>query len=147
MKSTPFALEPTLGLRVGRSLDAYRGAGQDVRSVKVKVGSFCLQALRGTPEPESSSISARAAQAIRYYLKRKSMSESPSWAYPLFLDGSESEHLAIEVEVEVEDGVWRAFSDEAERLGVSPSRLAQHAILCLAADCDRGRTSPLAEAR
>lgn len=118
-------------------------ASEDIRSVKIGFGVFCLQAVREACDPDPTGISPRVAQAVRLFLERGGLSESPGWTYPSFLVAPDREHPAAEIEVEIEDSVWRAFSEEAERLGVSPSLLARHAILCLAADSDRGGRSAL----
>jgi hypothetical protein len=106
------------------------------RTVTVRVGDFSLESLEG-PSAGASTLSRDLVQAIRYYLADERLKRA-GWVYPAFRrDGSFDP--SVEVQVEVDELVWRAFAREAERQDVSTDQLLQHAVLYFAADRDDGR--------
>lgn len=107
------------------------------RTVTVAVGDFGLGALGGSFKRDSSSLARSLMQAIRYYLADRG-SERAGWTYPSFRRDDRS-GTTVEVEIEIEDGIWEAFSEEADRQGVTTGQLLQHAVLYFAADRDGGR--------
>lgn len=107
------------------------------RTVTVAVGDFGLGALGGSFKRDSSSLARSLMQAIRYYLADQD-SGRVGWTYPSFrLD--DRPHSTVEVQIEIDEPVWAAFSREADRQGVSADQLLQHAVLYFAADRDSGR--------
>jgi hypothetical protein len=60
-------------------------------------------------------------------------------ALPGFLPDEEEAGERVTLELEIDSAVWTDFEREAERQGVSPQRLAEHAVLYFAADRDAGR--------
>lgn len=106
------------------------------RTVEIKMGDFALSLIGGTSADDSAS-SRSFVQAIRYYLTDRD-SERAGWSYPSFLaeDSDGSNH---EVQLTVDEAIWREFTVEAERQGVSPDQLLQHAVLYFMADRDTGR--------
>ncbi|HEY5053714.1 MAG TPA: hypothetical protein VII45_09930 [Solirubrobacterales bacterium] len=77
------------------------------------------------------------AQAMRYYLADGGSGRA-EWAYPGFLQAGQADRT-VEAQIEIDDAVWDAFSDEADRQGVPTDQLLQHAALYFAADRDAGR--------
>ncbi len=49
----------------------------------------------------------------------------------------------MELELSVDDEVWRSFELEADRQGVSTQQLIEHTALYFAADRDAGRATQL----
>ncbi|HMC50194.1 MAG TPA: hypothetical protein VKH20_06075, partial [Solirubrobacterales bacterium] len=83
------------------------------------------------PSPED------VLKVIRFYLKEKGRG-STGWSYPdLLREGSPEEE--IEVELEIEDALWREVRTEAARQQVSVTQLLEHAALYYAAELDAGR--------
>ncbi len=107
------------------------------RTVTVAVGDFGLESVGATSPPDSAKLARSLLQAIGYYLADRQSGQG-GWPYPGFRRG-DSSNSAVELEVEVEDEVWKAFSEEADRQGVSTDHLAQHAVFYFAADRDSGR--------
>jgi hypothetical protein len=77
-------------------------------------------------------------RAIRYYLCDTN-SDRIEWPYPGFLPDEEEAGERVTLELEIDSAVWSDFKQEAERQGVPPQRLAQHAVLYFVADRDAGR--------
>ena len=76
-------------------------------------------------------------KVIRFYLKEKG-SGGTGWSYPdLLREGRPEEE--IEVELEIEDALWREMRAEAARQRVSVTQLLEHAALYYAAELDAGR--------
>jgi hypothetical protein len=73
--------------------------------------------------------------AILYYLGSREEGRS-GWRAPRFRD--ESKHARGEG-VAVDDETWASLEAEAERQGVTPGRLAEHAVLFYLADLESGR--------
>jgi hypothetical protein len=112
------------------------------RTVRVVIGAFGADSLRTAREREETHLPRSLMQAIRYYLIERD-SERVAWPYPELRRGDPepSGDGAVGVEVSLDDAVWKAFGEEAERQAVSVDRLAEHAALFFAADRDSGRLS------
>jgi hypothetical protein len=84
-------------------------------------------------EPSSDDV----LRVIRFYLKEKGTGAT-GWSYPdLLREGSPEEE--VEVELEIEDSLWREVRVEAARQRVSVTQLLEHAALYYAAELDAGR--------
>jgi len=104
----------------------------------VYLGEFALAALAGAEERSSEAVLAsRLVNAIRLYLGDRD-SDRPGWGYPGFLP-ERSESRETKLDIDVEEGLWRDFAEEAERQGASVSHLASHAALYYAAESSSGR--------
>lgn len=77
--------------------------------------------------------------ALRYYLSDKGNGRK-AWPYPAFLRGSETEQQ-VQLEFELDAGLWREFGEEAVNQGVTVEQLAEHAAFYFAADVDAGRVT------
>jgi hypothetical protein len=107
------------------------------RAVTVAFGDFGIGALGGGFSRDPSKLSCSLRLALRYYLASKE-SGRLEWPYPTVRrDGSPNP--AVELQFEVDDAIWKEFSGEANRQGVSAQQLLQHAVLYFAADRDCGR--------
>jgi hypothetical protein len=128
-----------LALAMGRE-------GSVMTTVRVRLGTFAGGMLAwkhqrdagdagsgsGT-EPSSDDV----LRVIRFYLKEKG-GGGTGWSYPdLLREGSPEEE--IEVELEIEDALWREMRAEASRQRVSVTQLLEHAALYYAAELDAGR--------
>jgi hypothetical protein len=84
-------------------------------------------------EPSSDDV----LKVIRFYLREKG-SGGTAWAYPdLLREGRPAEE--VEVELDIEDSLWREVRAEATRQKVSVTQLLEHAALYYAAELDAGR--------
>ena len=107
------------------------------RVVALELGDFALAALAGEEGGAPEHVPAGLTRAIRYYLSDRD-SGRPEWNYPALLpDGVAGG--GVELEVSVDDSLWRSLEEEAERQGVSAQQLAMYAALYFAADRDAGR--------
>jgi hypothetical protein len=107
------------------------------RNVNLRLGDFTLYALTGEEKPASDRIQAGAVRALRFYLSDKEFGGA-DWAYPGFLPDVEG-HGELGLELTVDEELWSSLEREAERQGVSPTQLAEHAALYFAANWDAGR--------
>lgn len=107
------------------------------RTVTVAVGDFGLGSLGGAFRRDSTNLARSVMQVIRYYLADKE-SERAGWTYPSFRR-DDRRGPAVEVQLDLDDAIWEAFSREADRQGVSTDQLVEHAVLYFAADRDSGR--------
>jgi hypothetical protein len=114
-----------------------------VTTVRVKLGAFAggmlawkHQRAAGSghdAEPSSDDV----LKVIHFYLKEKG-GGGASWSYPdLLRTGSPEEE--VEVELDIEDSLWREVRLEAARQRVSVTQLLEHAALYYAAELDAGR--------
>jgi hypothetical protein len=104
----------------------------------VHLGDFALTALAGDEGGASEAVLASwLVSAIRLYLSDKD-SDRPEWAYPAFLPGR-GRIGEKKLELDIDEGLWRAFVEEAGRQKVSVSQLASHAALYYAAELNAGR--------
>jgi hypothetical protein len=110
-----------------------------MRSVNIRLGRFAFEALAGGLENGSRQYApVRMAAAVRCYLGDRGR-KRPGWAYPPFLLSEEEKRGEMELEVSIEDELWRSFEDEAGRQGVSVGQMSEHAALYLAAEVNAGR--------
>lgn len=81
----------------------------------------------------------RLAAAARYFLEQAD-SGGAAYAYPDFRrqEGHEQRH---EVEVVISADLWKRLAAEADRQGVSPDRMLEHAAFYFAAAGDAGGIS------
>jgi hypothetical protein len=111
--------------------------GAEQRQVTVAVSELAFEALAG--EGADASEPVNIDSALRCYLGDRG-TDRPAWPYPGFLRGSETQRDK-QVALEVEEGLWREFSEEAERQGVTVVQLVEHAAFYFAAELDAGRVT------
>jgi hypothetical protein len=107
------------------------------RTVTVESGIFGSGSLRGGSWEDAEDLSRSLMQAIRYYLSDQG-SDRGGWSYPSFHRNA-SGGTMIEVQIDIDEASWEAFSKQAAQQEVSTDQLAEHAVLYFAADRDRGR--------
>jgi hypothetical protein len=116
--------------------------GSVVTTVRVRLGAFAGGMLAWTHQRDAGSDGAEPSpddvlRVIRFYLKERG-SGGPGWSYPdLLREGSPEEE--VEVELDIEDSLWREVRLEAARQHVSVTQLLEHAALYYAAELDAGR--------
>jgi hypothetical protein len=110
------------------------------RSLVLHLGEFTIYALAGGEGPASNRLRVNARRALRHYRAERD-SGRPDWRCPDFLPAAEGEG-DVELDIELDEMLWRWFEREASAQGVSLERLAKHAVLYFAADLDAGRLSP-----
>ncbi len=106
-------------------------------TVEVRLGGLAAEALSASGRPAPERLERTLAQAIRYYLI-EGEKQPPGWAFPTFLSAGTPES-SLQFEIPVERAGWERLGKEAERQGVSPQALLQHAALYFAAARDAGR--------
>ena len=84
-----------------------------------------------------ASREAIVSKAVRYYLADRGNGRL-AWRFPRFLSGDDGDEPAG-TDVTLDDETMAAVEREARRQGVSPGRLAEHALLYFLADLDCGR--------
>jgi hypothetical protein len=114
-----------------------------VTTVRIRLGAFAGGMLAwkhqrdlgsgNGAEPNSDDV----LKVIRFYLKEKG-SGGTGWSYPDLLRQGHPEE-EVEVELEIEDALWREMRAEASRQRVSVTQLLEHAALYYAAELDAGR--------
>jgi hypothetical protein len=110
------------------------------RSVTIGLSGFAYEALAGEERIARDHIPARLARAIRDYLSDKD-SGRPGWPYPGFLRGREVSGEELDLELSMDDDLWRSLEDEAGRQGVSVGRMIEHAAFYSAAEVNAGRVT------
>jgi len=106
--------------------------------VSVALSQLAFEALSGGARDGSSRRVAHQMEgAIRCYLDDRDANR-PAWLYPPFLRGSEVQE-DVELRLNLDGELWRAFEAEASRQDVSVQQLAEHAAFYLAAELDAGR--------
>jgi hypothetical protein len=102
--------------------------------VVVPLGQLAAKALSaGQPRPDR--LESLLQQTVRFYLGPGR--GDAGWAYPKFLELEDD--AAATLDIQLEPAAWQELSAEAERQGVAPSALLQHAALYFAAARDAGR--------
>lgn len=109
------------------------------RSVTIGLSGFAFEALVGEERVDREHIPARLARAVRDYLSDKD-SGLPGWRYPDFLRDRESSE-ELDLELSMDDDLWRALEDEADRQGVSVRQMVEHAAFYSAAEVNAGRVT------
>jgi hypothetical protein len=114
-----------------------------VTTVRIRLGAFAGGMLAWKQQRDVGAVddaqpsSDDILKVIRFYLKEKG-SGGPGWSYPdLLRQGSPEEE--VEVELEIEESLWREMRAEASRQGVTITQLLEHAALYYAAELDAGR--------
>jgi hypothetical protein len=103
----------------------------------VSLGGVAVKALESDEAFGQQDASVSVARAIRCYLN-DIKSGAPGWSYPAFLrrGGSEGQ---VELDLSIDDALWRSLEKEAERQKVSTPQMLEHAVLYFAAEVDAGR--------
>ncbi len=116
------------------------------RWVTVKVGAFAAKTLTGEDKDEARTVPSGdrgvevgVSRAIRFYLNDRD-SDGPGWAYPEFLRGHQPGE-EFELRLQIDKSLWRAFTIEARRQGVTVPQLLEHATMYYAAELDAGRVT------
>jgi hypothetical protein len=78
-------------------------------------------------------------RAIRFYLNDKD-GGGAGWGYPEFLRGT-GLGGKVDLELTIENSLWRSLKKEAENQGVSVDQLVEHAALYYAAELDAGHVA------
>lgn len=114
-----------------------------VTTVRIRLGAFAGGMLAWKHQRDAGSgdgtlpNSDDVLRVIRFYLKEKGTGGT-GWSYPdLLREGRPEEEM--EVELEIEDSLWREVRAEATRQHVSVTQLLEHAALYYAAELDAGR--------
>lgn len=113
-----------------------------VTTVRIRLGAFAGGMLawkrqRGAGGDITEPSSDDVLRVIRFYLKERD-SGGTGWSYPdLLREGHPEEE--VEVELDIEDSLWRDVRLEAARQHVSVTQLLEHAALYYAAELDAGR--------
>jgi hypothetical protein len=117
--------------------------GLVVTTVRVRLGTFVGGMLAWTRQRDAGSGGDAepnpddVLRVIRFYLKERG-GGGPGWSYPDLLRGGRPEE-EVEVELDIEDSLWREMRLEAARQHVSVTQLLEHAALYYAAELDAGR--------
>ncbi|HET9152609.1 MAG TPA: hypothetical protein VFN85_00670 [Solirubrobacterales bacterium] len=106
-------------------------------AVQLNLGSLAAHSLAGSEDSDFERLSLLLPRAVRFYLEDRDGGEQPGWRYPSFLDGAQVD--ADGREVSLPDELWQQLRAEAERQGVSPEDLLQHAAFYYGAARDEGR--------
>lgn len=106
------------------------------RPVAVRLSKLSLTALGAEAGGRRDDVAANLERAVRVYLSDGNLGR-PGWTYPEALREARSDD--VELELPIEESLWRALKEEAGKQGVSMSHLAGHAALYYAAELDAGR--------
>lgn len=107
------------------------------RTVTVNLSKLACDALARVDELGSAEASARLESAVRVYVRDRDLGR-PGWRYPAFMRETEADGQ-VRLDLDVDGELWRSFEEEATQQEVSIDRLAEHAVLYLAAEIDAGR--------
>lgn len=109
--------------------------------VRVALGALAAEVLTRNSERGGEAASEVLLRAIRLYLRDKD-DGGQAWAYPAFLAARRRPAPEVtELELSIDEGLWRDFEDEAGAQEVEPERLLEHAIFYYAAELDAGRVT------
>ena len=108
------------------------------RALTLRLAPFEYQALERYGSSQGVPAVRVIHTAIVYYLRERSSDRPASHMPPLRREEPDG---VAEVEVGVEEKVWRALAEEAVAQGVDPEELARHALLFFLADVDSGRAA------
>jgi hypothetical protein len=107
------------------------------RSVTLGLSRPAFEALAGGEDANSERVANTLENAVRFYLGDRGTGR-PAWPYPAFLRESRAQE-DVELQLSVDDRLWRSFEGEADEQGVSVQQLAEHVAFYLAAEMDAGR--------
>jgi hypothetical protein len=107
------------------------------RSVTISLGEFAFEALADKNGTGSEHVPARLSRAIRCYLEDADAGPT-GWRHPAFAPPLPTAERT-QVEMSVDEEVWRALAEEAESQGISIEQMVDHAALYFAAELDTGR--------
>jgi hypothetical protein len=116
------------------------------RSVTVRLGTLAAKALTGYDKDGTGArnggggAAEGVSKAVRFYLHDRE-SDGPGWEYPRFLRDPKPGEELLELELDIDESLWRALKSEADRQGVDVPRLLEHAALYYAAGLDAGRVT------
>jgi hypothetical protein len=119
----------------GGVLTPKEGAGRP--RVSLTLSELAVEAL--TEKGAEATGGTRLEGALRYYLSDRG-TERAAWPYPGFLRGSETRRQ-VQIDADVDAGLWREFGEEAAGQGVTVEQLAEHAAFYFAAEVDAGRAT------
>ncbi len=110
--------------------------------VRIALGALAAEVLTRNSEPGSDgkTASEELLRAIRLYLRDKAAG-GPAWAYPPFLNDERRAGETVELELSLDESLWRDFEGEAASQEVVAERLLEHAIFYYAAELDAGRVT------
>jgi hypothetical protein len=107
--------------------------------VSVRLGAFASKALAVEAMNGGKPSSVSVERAIHCYLNARE-TPGPGWSFPAFLRGREPLE-AVELQLELEEDLWKSLEDEAGRQGVSVQQMLDHAVLYFAAEVNAGRVT------
>jgi hypothetical protein len=105
--------------------------------VAVTLSQIAFEGLMGIAPDAGTRSAVRMENALRCYLGDRG-ADRPAWPYPGFLRAAETQ-ADKQVELDVEEQLWRDFEAEASAQEVSVDQLAEHAAFYIAAEVDAGR--------
>jgi hypothetical protein len=105
--------------------------------VTVALSRLAFEALMGGESDSGSRRASRMESAVRCYLGDKG-AERPAWPYPSFLRSAELQGDR-QMELDVDEDLWREFEAEASAQEVSVDKLAEHVAFYFAAEANAGR--------
>jgi hypothetical protein len=105
--------------------------------VSVALSRLAFEALMTGEASSKVQSPVRMRSALRCYLEDKG-TDRPAWPYPGFLRAAETQGDE-QVELDVDEDLWRDFETEASAQEVSADQLAEHAAFYVAAEVNAGR--------
>jgi hypothetical protein len=107
-----------------------------VSPVQVKLGALAAHSLAASDDPDPERLTLLLPRAIRFYFEEREGGQ-PGWRYPSFLDDGAAANGGRAVSLP--EDLWQQLQAEAERQGVDPEDLLQHAAFYYGAARDEGR--------
>lgn len=107
--------------------------------VLVRLGAFASKALAAEVMNGGTPSSGSVEKAIRCYLNEEDP-DRPGWRFPAFLRDRQPVD-AVELSLEVDEGLWQALEEEARAQEVSVEQMLEHAVLYFAAEINAGRVT------
>jgi hypothetical protein len=112
-----------------------------VTKVRIALGTLAAEVLTRNSDGGGETAPEALLRAIRLYLRDKG-NGGPTWSYPAFLAARQRVGASVtELELSIDEGLWRDFENEAATQEVEPARLLEHAIFYYAAELDAGRVT------
>ena len=108
------------------------------RLVTVRLSEFACDAIANQGDGDDHTPT-RVTGAIHCYLNDRE-SSGPGWTYPSFLRDTEP-GKEVELRLSIDDDLWHALDQEAQRQGISVQKMVAHAVLYVAAEVDAGRVT------